>query len=1122
MKYKLLILFLLLASLSHGQCVGNCTTVSGTLVDSSGQVWSNAILTIKIVPKFGSVGPLLNNGVPINSPINNIIANGSGAFSISLDSNNQVFPAGSTWQFTICPNATVSNCGSISLFIFGATENVSSALNTFISTPVVSTAPTINRAYVDAEATGGLGSLYWRTTDNELRGCAVLLCNGTGWIAVGAGGGSIPAGTTNQQLVYTGTNSVGGQDKLIVDIRDPSAAALSTGATCNGITDDTAAIQAYLNYYGAGGIGANNNVELQFPVGLCKISNQLVFEGSNSIGIRLVGVKGQNGGVNGSNIGWWGPNFGTMLLFLGCNSCSTENIDFLLNEVGNGGGKAQNGVWYDASNTISTSVSYNMSAISRSGYVVTATTTASHVVTAGRIVKVAGSTGGATSFNGTFQVQYTNDNTHISWFQTGANESGTASTGTVTNYKSSPSNNLKMSSVQISNPQGVNSTITSITGTSPTWTITTATSHFAFLGDTVIARGGSDPTYNCAYITTAIPTSTTATAVVLPGTQCGPSGSNSTGGTLTSGSSGIRIGHRDSATEQVSSINFKDIFIQGDQLGGSVNCIENDGAGNVKDFIFDYLLFNGCRYGMSGFTSGQLSVYGYIGGLVTPDVTPQLAAIDFVNNVGQIFIQGAESEGQNYRFFVSSGSPGSCNVHLDGISFQGAAPTDDIEVVSSCATTITNSLFGNNRASGSAPFIQMGNPLLGNNTSSLISEGNTYTNTAAGCTGPSCGWVPVKDGSGNIFHATGGSFYDGKDTNITSIGDHGTITNGFGNTKPLTIALPGFNTGGQIVSTFSTGAPFSVASIVPVNNLSLGGGVGTSVNTAALTLSSVTGSNQCLHANASGVVTGTGADCPGGGGGTGLPASPQIGDTIRYNINGDTLWDSSNIGRSVQMVSDGGNVLLVGSAVGPASVAGSSGPTGVNATATDTAGAKWSSAATASLNSLIGEWNGTGGNSGIYSFGSFYRWTMRWSAQNTTNVRYWMGLTTYNNGGPGTEGQTINGTAKMAVDTLNSSSLAFRFSAGTDTTWKAVAVTTGGSQSLLDTAVVMDTNPHKFDITYDGTMAHYYIDGVSVAAISTNTPAATALGMFPFWCGDNKNTATSVAGTLFYMTLSLK
>ena len=104
------------------------------------------------------------------------------------------------------------------------------------------------------------------------------------------------------------------------------------------------------------------------------------------------------------------------------------------------------------------------------------------------------------------------------------------------------------------------------------------------------------------------------------------------------------------------------------------------------------------------------------------------------------------------------------------------------------ALTITNSLLGNSRAAGSVPFISI-SPLFGANNNSLISIGNTYTNTAIGCVGPSCGWIPVKDGSGNIWHATGGSYYDGAQVNITSLGDHGTVSNNFGNTKPLHTAL---------------------------------------------------------------------------------------------------------------------------------------------------------------------------------------------------------------------------------------------------------------------------------------------------------------------------------------------
>jgi hypothetical protein len=605
---------------------------------------------------------------------------------------------------------------------------------------------------------------------------------------VSAANGDVPARVASRsQLVSNGASQSGVyQTKLAVDLRDASTAAGSPGVACNGTTDDTAALQAYLSYYGTGGAGAVSNVQLQLPVGHCKISNQLVYEGNTSLGIRLLGQKGFNG--KGTTLDWYGPNFGTMVLILGCNGCSVEDVDFNLNESANGGGDAQNGLWFDASNTV-TQAAYKLSAISRSGNVVTVRTTVAHTVTPGRIMKVAGTIGGRTSFNGTFQVLYTNDDTHISWVQTGANESGTPNTGTVTNYQSTSSNNLKISHVQVTGHKGVISTINSIAGSGPSYTIATTMPHFVFLGDTVVARGGSDSTYDCAYQVRTVPSSTRLTATVLPGTFCSPSGSNSRSGTLVSGSSGVRIGHSDTLTEEVASLHFSDLFVQGDQTGGSINCLEADEGGNVKDFIFENLVFNGCRYGVNGFSSGQLSVYGYIGGLVTPDSTPQLAAIDFVNNSGQIFIQGAESEGSNYRFFVSTASPGAANTHLDAISFQSTAPMDDVVIEGGGALTITNSLLGNSRAAASVPFISI-SPLFAANNNSLISIGNTYTNTAVGCVGPSCGWIPVKDGSGNIWHATGGSYYDGGRVNITSIGDQGTVSKNFGNTRPLTTALP--------------------------------------------------------------------------------------------------------------------------------------------------------------------------------------------------------------------------------------------------------------------------------------------------------------------------------------------
>src|SRR3569623_1837725 len=70
------------------------------------------------------------------------------------------------------------------------------------------------------------------------------------------------------------------------------------------------------------------------------------------------------------------------------------------------------------------------SASSRAGNVVTVTTASTHAIQATQSVVIAGVTGGTTAFNGTFTATTAPDTTHITYAQTGANESGTANTGT--------------------------------------------------------------------------------------------------------------------------------------------------------------------------------------------------------------------------------------------------------------------------------------------------------------------------------------------------------------------------------------------------------------------------------------------------------------------------------------------------------------------------------------------------------------------------------------------------------------------------------------------------------------------------------------------------------------------
>ena len=588
------------------------------------------------------------------------------------------------------------------------------------------------------------------------------------------------SGSVMIPAIYFATDGFTNPNNILVqDQRKPNYSGAwnirQWGAKGDCVTDDTTAIQAALSYFGKGGAGATQMSQLYFPASCgYKISNMLTFEGTSGVGIRLVGEAGWSlGQGQGSQIQWYGAQGGTMLLMLGANNSSIENLDFIATSGGNSSA-ASNLVWWDASNTV-TQVAYNISAITRSGNIVTATTSAAHAFTAGRIAKVAGSTGGATSFNGTFQVLYTNDNTHVSWIQLGPNESGNAA-GTVTNYQSSGSNSIGMRRVQFSNPKAIVTNISTVSGTNPI-TVTTSATHYLHLGDTAIIRSVSDTTYNGVWQVSTIPSSTTATLIPMPGVgQAQADNGAESGGTIQTDSSALRFAHPDGATPQISSFAGYDLFLQGDQLGTSVSAIRADAGGNTKDFVFYNGNVNGYRYGINNLSSGNLDVDGWTSALVTPDSTPILAAIDFLALQGQVYIKGVEAESTNYRMLATSAGPNSLNAHLDTDSYQSTPPTDDVVIAASGTLAITNSFFKNGRAAGSVPKIQFGSPLFGQNTGSLISIGNFYTNTAPGSAGPNPGYLPVVDAGGNTAYLAAG-YYGNKAVNITSIGDMGSIDN---------------------------------------------------------------------------------------------------------------------------------------------------------------------------------------------------------------------------------------------------------------------------------------------------------------------------------------------------------
>jgi hypothetical protein len=203
--------------------------------------------------------------------------------------------------------------------------------------------------------------------------------------------------------------------------------------------------------------------------------------------------------------------------------------------------------------------------------------------------------------------------------------------------------------------------------------------------------------------------------------------------------------------------------------------------------------------------------------------------------------------------------------------------------------------------------------------------------------------------------------------------------------------------------------------------------------------------------------------------------------------------------------------------------------TNVTQTVTDNVGVYLHAAASASTSVVIGIDQGTGGSYGSYAFMSFYQWLMRAAVTQTTHARYWMGLACWNNGGTGTDGTSILSSTRYATDTPNCSTLGFRYSAGTDTTWKAVAITSGSSTpttTVVDTGVAIDKNIHVFSMKGNGLTITYFIDGNLVATITGGgVPplSKTTDGLAAIFCtGDNQDTNTAVGINFYYMDLSLK
>ena len=406
----------------------------------------------------------------------------------------------------------------------------------------------------------------------------------------------------------------------------------------------------------------------------------------------------------------------------------------------------------------------------------------------------------------------------------------------------------------------------------------------------------------------------------------------------------------------------------------------------------------------------------------------------------------------------------------------------------------------------------------GNAAHCLLGTGVFSACPGAGSSGTSC--IQISNGSGGFVCATTGTYNSGADA------------------FSVNTLIANFL---QINSPFANQSTFPSGSVACHNGFVVGQTCWGIVPTTGRLCSADNGSSTflCFAEEASPGLTanmpclGTDASAHVNGGCTPLPSTTtaQVGDILRNNVNGDSAWDPVNwtqpfiglyaINQSNALAQLG---ILGSSAVITGSVAG------VNPTATLQSADVISATASASTNTVIALSYGQNGSVSLTGMEAFYRWSFRFSIGGSTNVRYWMGLGCWNNAGTGNNSVLIGGTTAYVADSPNKSTVGFRFSAGTDTHWQAVANTAtggGGTQTVVDTGITPDTSVHLFEMAPNaaGTSMNYLIDGVVVATISTNLPPPANGGNSwgdLFFTGDNKNTNTAISLTFYSMQLSLK
>ena len=234
--FSTLILILFMCSSAAAQT----TSVSATVVDSDGTTWANGTWSIAFQPN--SATPDINryniNGTPLSNSIlfQSGSMNSSGVLGVTLYRNASISPAGSTWNISLCPNAsyacTVYNFSTASM----TSLDLSSILTPLLKVPRFK-ATIGNYGYADVEAQVSItpGGIYYNVTS----ACYKVFSGppGNTWSCLNNATGSYVSTVlgTPQTIV----SSLGGPDIV------PNIIQYGADPTCS--VDSTSAIQTAIN-----------------------------------------------------------------------------------------------------------------------------------------------------------------------------------------------------------------------------------------------------------------------------------------------------------------------------------------------------------------------------------------------------------------------------------------------------------------------------------------------------------------------------------------------------------------------------------------------------------------------------------------------------------------------------------------------------------------------------------------------------------------------------------------------------------------------------------------------------------------------------------------------------------